>query len=42
MGRARIGWRCAVSGYNVYQGTSPGGETGDPVNGSPVAATSTR
>ena len=29
-----------VSGYNVYQGTSPGGETGTPVNGSPVTATS--
>src|SRR6266487_2473446 len=29
-----------VSGYNVYQGTSAGGETGTPVNGSPVTATS--
>ena len=29
-----------VSGYNVYQGTSPGQETGAPVNGSPVTATS--
>ena len=30
-----------ISGYDVYQGTSPGGETGDPVGGSPVTATST-
>ena len=29
-----------VSGYIIYQGTSPGGETGAPVNGSPVTATS--
>ena len=29
-----------VSGYNVYQGTSLGGETGTPVNGPPVTATS--
>jgi hypothetical protein len=29
-----------ISGYDVYQGTSPGGETGAPV-GSPVTATST-
>jgi predicted phage tail protein len=29
-----------VTGYNVYQGTSPGQETGTPVNGSPVTATS--
>jgi YHS domain-containing protein len=29
-----------VTGYNVYRGTSPGGETGTPVNGSPVIATS--
>ena len=29
-----------VSGYNVYQGTSAGGETGTPVNSSPVTATS--
>ena len=29
-----------VSGYNVYQGTSPGKETGIPVNGSPVTVTS--
>ena len=28
----------AVTGYNVYQGTSPGGETG-PVTGSQVTAT---
>jgi predicted phage tail protein len=30
-----------VSGYDVYRGTSPGGETGAPVGGSPVSATST-
>jgi chitodextrinase len=29
-----------ISGYTIYQGTSPGGETGTPVNGSPVTATS--
>ena len=29
-----------VSGYHVYQGTSPGGETGSPANCSPVTATS--
>ena len=29
-----------VSGYNVQQGTSPGGESGTPVNGSLVTATS--
>jgi predicted phage tail protein len=29
-----------VSGYLIYQGTSPGGETGNPVNGSLVTATS--
>ena len=29
-----------ITGYNVYQGTSPGGETGAPVNGSPVTGTS--
>ncbi|HXZ73943.1 MAG TPA: fibronectin type III domain-containing protein [Streptosporangiaceae bacterium] len=29
-----------VSGYIIYRGTSPGGETGTPVNGSPVTATS--
>jgi fibronectin type 3 domain-containing protein len=29
-----------VSGYNVYQGTSPGGEGDTPVNGSPVTSTS--
>ena len=40
MGRARVGWRSPVSGYDVYQGTSPGGETGAPVNRSPVTATS--
>ena len=28
-----------VSGYMIYKGTSPGGETGPPVNGSPVNAT---
>ena len=30
-----------ISGYEVYQGTSPGGETSAPVGGSPVTATST-
>ena len=30
-----------ISDYNVYQGTSPGSETGAPVSGSPVTATST-
>ena len=30
-----------ISGYDVYQGTSPGGETGTPVSGSPFTATST-
>ena len=30
----------AVTGYIIYQGTSPGGETGTQVNGSPVTATS--
>jgi YHS domain-containing protein len=29
-----------VSGYNVFQGTSPGGESTTPVNGSPVTSTS--
>jgi predicted phage tail protein len=29
-----------ISGYLIYQGTSPGGEAGTPVNGSPVSATS--
>jgi fibronectin type 3 domain-containing protein len=29
-----------VTGYIIYQGTSPGGETGTPVKGSPVTATS--
>ena len=40
MGRARISGGSPVSGYIIYQGTSPGGETGIPVNGSPVTATS--
>jgi fibronectin type 3 domain-containing protein len=30
-----------ISDYDVYQGTSPGGETGAPVGGSPVTTTST-
>ena len=34
------GWRRAISGYLIYQGTSPGGETGAPVNGSLVTGTS--
>ena len=29
-----------VTGYDVYQGTSPGGETGTPVNGSLITSTS--
>jgi fibronectin type 3 domain-containing protein len=29
-----------INGYIIYQGTSPGGETGTPVNGSPVTDTS--
>jgi fibronectin type 3 domain-containing protein len=30
----------AISGYLVYRGTSPGGESGVPVNGAPVQGTS--
>ena len=30
----------AISGYEIYRGTSPGGESGTPVNASPVAGTS--
>ena len=30
----------AISGYQIYRGTSPGGESGTPVNGSLVAGTS--
>ena len=30
----------AISGYIIYRGTSPGGETGAPVNGSLVTGTS--
>ena len=29
-----------ISGYEIYRGTSPGGESGTPVNGSLVAGTS--
>jgi predicted phage tail protein len=32
--------RPSTSGYNFYQGTSPGGETGPPVNSSPITSTS--
>ena len=32
--------RPLANGYNVYQGTSPGGETGTPINSSPVTSTS--
>ena len=40
--RARVRGGAPITGYNVYQGTSPGGETGAPVNGaSLVTATST-
>jgi hypothetical protein len=29
----------AITGYNVYKGTTPGGESGTPVNATPLAAT---
>ena len=29
----------AITGYNVYKGTAPGGESGTPVNATPLAAT---
>ena len=31
----------AITGYNVYEGTLPGGESGSPVNAKPLAATAT-
>ena len=34
------GGGAAISGYEIYRGTSPGGESGTPVNGSLVAGTS--
>jgi predicted phage tail protein len=46
-GRVTLSWTvpgsdggAGISGYLIYQGTSPGGEAGTPVNGSPVSATS--
>jgi YHS domain-containing protein len=46
-GRVTLSWTvpgsdggAGISGYLIYQGTSPGGEGGTPVNGSPVSATS--
>jgi fibronectin type 3 domain-containing protein len=46
-GRVTLSWTAPVSGggtgisgYLIYQGTSPGGEAGTPVNASPVSATS--
>jgi hypothetical protein len=46
-GRVTLSWTAPVSdggagisGYLIYQGTSPGAESGVPVNGAPVQATS--
>jgi fibronectin type 3 domain-containing protein len=46
-GQVRLTWTApasdggaAISGYLVYRGTSPGGESGVPVNGTPVQGTS--
>jgi fibronectin type 3 domain-containing protein len=46
-GRVTLSWTApgsdggaGISGYLIYQGTSPDGEAGTPVNGSPVSATS--
>ena len=46
-GRVTLSWTspgsdggAALSGYLIYRGTSPGGESGTPVNGAPVQATS--
>jgi hypothetical protein len=46
-GRITLSWTApasgggaGISGYLIYQGTSPGGESGVPVNGAPVQATS--
>jgi hypothetical protein len=46
-GRVTLSWTApasdggaGISGYLIYQGTSPGGESGVPVNGAPVQATS--
>ena len=46
-GRVTLSWTApgsdggaGISGYLIYQGTSPGGEAATPVNGSPVSATS--
>jgi len=46
-GRITLSWTApasdggaGISGYLIYQGTSPGGESASPVNSSPVSATS--
>jgi fibronectin type 3 domain-containing protein len=46
-GRVTLSWTApasdggaGISGYLIYQGTGPGGESGVPVNGTPVQATS--
>jgi predicted phage tail protein len=46
-GRVTLSWTApgsdggaGISGYLIYQGTSPGGEAATPVNASPVSATS--
>jgi predicted phage tail protein len=46
-GRVILSWTApgsdggaGISGYLIYQGISPGGEAGTPVNGAPVSATS--
>jgi fibronectin type 3 domain-containing protein len=46
-GRVILSWTvpgsdggAGISGYLIYQGTSPGGEAGTPVNASPASATS--
>src|SRR6266566_9005888 len=46
-GQVTLSWKApgsdggsGISGYEIYRGTSPGGESGTPVNASPVAGTS--
>ena len=46
-GKVTLSWKApgsgggtGISGYEIYRGTSPGGESGTPVNGSLVAGTS--